>query len=45
MHGQRNDKYAEMHGQQSIIIVLVITFVQAIYNFVYVPETNHVSRV
>jgi len=26
-----------------IIIILVITFIQGIYN--YIPETNHVSRV
>ena len=34
-----------MHGQQNIIIILVITFVQGIYNFIYVPETKHVSTV
>jgi len=26
-----------------IIVILVITFVQGIYN--YIPETNHVARV
>jgi len=33
-----------MHSQQIVIIILVVTFVQAIYNFIYVPETIHVSR-
>ena len=45
MHGQQNDKYTEMHGQQNVKIFMVIVFRTSNLAFVMlIIDAKQVSR-